>query len=258
MRPNNKHIYKILVLSFLFFTISKSYSQNNKSLFDSANYQYSKGNYDKAIQLYERIVNNNVEAPELYFNLGNAFYKTNRIGWAVLYYEKAKKLSPKDEDVENNLTLAALKTEDKINPLPQLFIAEWINGVTDLMSEKNWSITCISALCISLLFFALYFSSVVTIFKKIFFYSAFITLIIAITTFFLAQHKCAEIKNNNYAVVIAPTTTINSSPAEKSTKLFILHEGTKVKITDEDSGWIEIKLANGNVGWVKKKDIARI
>ena len=242
----------------MFFTISKSHSQNNNSLFDSANYHYSKGNYDKAIQLYERIVNNNVEAPELYFNLGNAYYKTNRIGWAILYYEKAKKLSPKDEDVENNLTLATLKTEDKINPLPQLFIAEWISNVTDLMSEKNWSITCICVLCISLVFFALYFSSAIPLFKKIFFYSAFTALIIAITTFFLAQHKCAEIKNNTYAVVIAPTTTINSSPAEKSTKLFILHEGATVKITDEDDGWIEIKLANGNVGWVKKKDIARI
>jgi len=258
MRLNKKHIFKILVLSFLFFTISKSHSQNNNSIFDSANYHYSKGNYDKAIQLYQRILNKNVEAPQLYFNLGNAYYKTNRIGLAILYYEKAKKLSPKDEDVENNLTLSGLKTEDKINPLPQLFIAEWINSITNLMSEKNWSITCIIVWCISLIFFTLYFSSSAILLKKIFFYSAFISLIMAISTFFLAQHKCAEIKNNNYAVVIAPTTTINSSPAEKSTKLFILHEGSKVKIISEDNDWIEIKLANGNVGWIQKKDIGRI
>jgi tetratricopeptide (TPR) repeat protein len=258
MSLNKKNNHKIITFCLVCLRISFGFSQNYNVVFDSANSYYSKGNYDKAIQLYERILTENVEAPELYFNLGNAYYKTDRIGLAILNYEKAKKMSAKDEDIENNLMLANLKTEDKINPLPKLFITDWLNGVTNLMSEKSWSLTSITLLCISLLLFACYFSSVAIALKKIYFYSALFLLIITIATFFLAEHKYSELKKDNYAVIIAPTSTINSSPAEKSTKLFILHEGAKVEITNEDSTWLEIKLANGNVGWVQKRDVGRI
>jgi len=96
------------------------------------------------------------------------------------------------------------------------------------------------------------------IFKKIFFYIALILFIKAIVSFFLAQHQYSKLKKNNSAIIINPSSNINSSPSEKSTKLFILHEGTKVDITDEDNDWMEIKLSNGNVGWVKKADLGRI
>jgi len=231
---------------------------NYNSVFENANLQYSKGNYEKAIELYESILKNNIEAGALYFNLGNAYYKTNRIGLAVLNYEKAKKLLPDDEDIETNLRLSNLKTEDKIDGSPNLFIVDWINSVTGLMSEKSWSVICILIVCISLLFFIFYFLSVNLLAKKTFFYTALCSAIIAISFFFFAQHKYSQIKNSNEAIIISPVTTINSSPAEKSTKLFILHEGAKFTITDEDNEWVEIKLANGNVGWAPKKDIQKI
>jgi tetratricopeptide (TPR) repeat protein len=260
MKRNKKHFYKTIVLCLFCLIISKSYSQNNNTtiVFDSANYQYSKGNYEKAIQFYESILAANIEAPELYYNLGNGYYKINQIGLAILNYEKAKKMTPKDEDIENNLMLANLKTEDKINPLPELFIDDWINGISNLMSEKNWSIACIIIMCISLTLFAFYFLSTVVMLKKMFFYSAFLSLTIVIFTFFMARHKYTQMKNDNYAVIISPSSIINSSPSEKSTKLFILHEGTKVNIINEDSDWVEIKLANSKVGWIPKKELERI
>jgi len=260
MRLNKRYINKIIVLFLICFIIPKSYSQNNTAinLFDSANYQYSKGNYEKAIQLYESVLNTNIEAAALYFNLGNAYYKNNQIGLAILYYEKAKKISSNDEDIEHNLMLANLKTEDKVNQLPELFLTNWINNIANLLSEKSWSIICIIMLCASLVMFAFYFSTNVVIFKKIFFYIALILFIKAIVSFFLAQHQYSKLKKNNSAIIINPSSNINSSPSEKSTKLFILHEGTKVDITDEDNDWMEIKLSNGNVGWVKKADLGRI
>ncbi len=262
MRLNKKHIFATFVLLLVCFGIPKSYAQNNNNiasaLFDSANYQYSKGNYEKAIQLYKSIIDTNTEAAALYFNLGNAYYKSNQIGLAILYYEKAKKLSSKDEDLEHNLMLANLKTEDKINPLPELFITNWLRNIANLMSEKSWSIACIVLLCSSLVMFAFYFSSHAVIFKKIFFYAALLLFVKAIVSFFLAQYQYSHLNTNNSAIVINPSSTINGSPSEKSTKLFILHEGTKVSITNEDKDWMEIKLANGNVGWVKKKDIEKI
>lgn len=255
-----KKVYKnIFVLSIFCLKAMTIFSQNdNNTLFENANQQYSKGNYDKAIELYKSILNNNVESSEVYFNLGNAYYKTNKIGWAILNYEKAKKLSPQDEDIETNLALANLKTEDKIDALPQLFIYNWLDNITDSMSEKSWSVLCIVVVIVSLVLFVIYFLSVTINTKKVFFYLASFSMVIAICLFFFAQHSYHQIKNSVQAIIVSPTTTINGSPTEKSTKLFILHEGTKVSVTDEDNAWVEIKLANGNVGWVLKKDIQRI
>lgn len=247
-----------ITLCLLSFIVSVGYSQNSNELFNNANQQYAKGDYEKAIELYQNILNTNVESSELYFNLGNAYYKTNKIGLAILNYEKAKKLSPADEDIETNLTLANLKTEDKIDALPRLFIYDWIDSITNAASEKGWSLLCIGALAVSLIWFVFYLLSTSTNFKKIFFYSGFMFILITICFYFFAQHKYHQTVSSGYAIITSATTTINSSPALKSTKLFILHEGTKVAITGEENNWVEIKLTNGNVGWVDKKDVERI
>ncbi len=262
MRLNNnyKRILKIvfLICVLCFSSLNSSSNTNYNGIFDSANSNYSKGNYEKAIELYESILNKDVEASELYFNLGNAYYKTNRIGLAILHYEKAKKISPNDDDIENNLKLANLKTEDKIDASPRLFLSDWINEITNLTTERNWSITCIGMICLSLLLFSLYFLSVNGHYKKVFFYSASFFLFICIASFFIAKNSYVNFNKSKYAIIIVPTTTINSSPALKSTQLFILHEGTKVTITNEEDDWFEIKLANGNVGWIYKNDIGKI
>ena len=249
---------KIVLLGIFCFNHFFAFSQGSEELFDKANDFYSKANYSKAIEIYQSILNKNIESSELYFNLGNAYYKTNKIGLAILNYEKAKKISPADEDIETNLTLANLKTEDKIDPQPRLFIYDWIDGITNAASEKSWSILCIGALIVSLVWFAFYLLSTSVNFKKVFFYLGSVFMLITLCFYFFANHRYHQVVDSEYAVIISPTTTINSSPTEKSTKLFILHEGTKVAVIDEENDWIEIKLANGNVGWVDKEDVERI
>ncbi|MCE9539070.1 MAG: tetratricopeptide repeat protein [Bacteroidetes bacterium] len=242
----------------MIFTVSLATANENNILLDSANSEYSKGDFTKASKLYENILSNGLEAPEVYFNLGNAYYKTNNIAFAILNYERALKLDPDNDDFNFNLKLANQKTEDKIDAAPQLFLSQWKNGLVDLMTEKGWSQLCILLICISLILFAIYITMQKRGLKQFGFFGGTSLVILCVITFFIAQHKYSITKNNSEAIIISPSITVTGSPNEKGTKLFILHAGTKVNVTQEDVSWAEIKIANGNTGWIKKTELQKI
>lgn len=248
-------LFLILLFTFLYSFVD---ANTNNLLLDSANSAYSKGDYSKASKLYENIISNGQEAPELYFNLGNSYYKTNNIAFAILNYERALKLEPDNEDFSFNLKLANQKTEDKIDAAPQLFLSQWKNGLVDLMTEKGWAQLCILLVCISLLLFAIYITMQKKGLKQFGFFGGTTLVILSIVTFFIAQHKYSLTKNSSEAIITSPSITVTGSPNEKGTKLFILHEGTKVNVTQEDVSWAEIKIANGNTGWIKKSGLQKI
>jgi tetratricopeptide (TPR) repeat protein len=229
-----------------------------RSTFDSANAAYSKADYKKAIALYEEILAYDKESSSLYFNLGNAYMKSNEIGKAILNYERAKKLTPQDEDINNNLTLANQKTEDKIEAAPKLFFAQWENGVTDIVSEKGWSIVFIACIALGFLLITIYVISRHKSFRQFGFFMGITLLIISIPVFFMAASKYENTLNSNTAVILSPSVTVTGAPDEKGTKLFILHEGTKVIVTKTDDDWSEIRIVNGNVGWVKTSVLEKI
>lgn len=246
-----------LIIAFVFISFFAKADQSGIML-DSANAAYSKGDYSKAIELYEGIANKGLESSELYFNIGNAYFKSNNIALAILYYERAKKLNPSDEDITVNLKLANQKVEDKIEAAPQLFLTQWKNGIVDLMSEKAWSIFCIILLAIALILFSIFITSGNRSFKQAGFFGGMVLIISAFVTLFIAQQKYTQTKYNSDAIITSASVTVMGSPSEKGTKLFILHEGIKVNVTQENDGWSEIKIANGNVGWVKGKDVTAI
>lgn len=248
----------ILGLIAFCFMCKITIADENRILFDSANASYSTGNYEKAIERYKSLISKNLVSAELYYNLGNAYYKTNEIGLAILNYERAKKLDPGSEDLTTNLKLANQKTEDKIDKAPELFLTEWKNSILDLFTETNWSVLCILTFLCSLILIALYILSPARNAKKAGFFGGSFLLIIAVIAFFMAGHKHRLDQNSSEAVIISPTATITGSPSEKGTKLFILHEGTKVVVTQEQSDWLEIRIANGNVGWIKSSFLQKI
>ena len=254
-------LYKLnSIVGFFLVLLMSTPSKANENLivFDSANAAYANGNYQKAIALYDSLINTNLISSELYFNLGNAHYKTNNIGLAILNYERAKKLNPDDEDLNMNLKFANQKAEDKIDNAPQLFLSEWKNGIVDIFNERTWSIICILLFTLSLFLIGLYIISNNYLLKKTGFFGGLIILVATIFSFFIAKHKYELTINSSDAIVISSTATITGSPNEKGTKLFILHEGTKVIVTEEQNEWTEIKIANGNVGWIKSNLIEKI
>lgn len=249
---------KTLATSFLFIFVTLVHANEAESAFKNANTEYEKGNYDAAIKLYESIAKGEQEAVSVYYNLGNAYFKTNNIAFSILNYERAKKLQPENEDILFNLKLANQKIEDKIDEIPQLFITEWKDGIVHQLTERSWSMLFISSLITSLLLFVLYTSSSNRNAKQIGFFGGSVVLILSVFFSFTAKHKYNDSLLSSHAIITSASVTATGSPNEEGTKLFVLHEGTKVSIKQKSNKWIEIKIANGNVGWVKSTTLEAI
>ena len=249
-----KYTFTLLMVFMALF----ANADENKNIIDSANTEYAKANYEKAAQLYESVINKGLEAPELYFNLGNAYFKSKDIAHAILNYERAKKLDPVSEDITVNLKLANQQIEDNIDTAPQLFIAEWKDSFIHLTTEKGWALLCIVSFTLSLILFVVYVSFSTKVVKQIGFWGGMVFFIFCIMLFFIAKHKYNLSNFSNEAIIVSASVTVNGSPNEKGTKLFILHEGSKVSITQQDDDWTEIKIPNGSVGWVKSKSLIEI
>lgn len=226
--------------------------------YDSANAAYAAGKYEKAVKLYESILNDGQESADLYFNLGNSYFKMNDLGSAILNYERAKEIDPDDEDININLKLANQRTEDKIDAAPQLLFAQWENGITQLMSEKEWGIFVIVSVSLAMLLFCIYVFGTSPGLRQTGFFGGAGLILLAVFGFFMGQSQYSAALESRSAIIMVPSVTVCSSPSDKGTKLFILHEGTKVVITEKNEEWTEIRIANGNVGWLKKSSLEEI
>lgn len=248
----------ILLLLLCILFSGNGIAQEYTATYDSANADYLKKEYENAIELYENIVSANQQAPELYFNLGNAYYQTGDFAHAILNYERAKKLAPDDEEIAMNLKFANQKTEDKIEAAPEMFLVELQKKIVSLMNERSWSFLCIVLFLLGLVLLGVFISSGNTAVKKAGFYLGFASILLFIATFFIARSSYNLATTHDEAVVTAGSVTVLGSPSESSTKLFILHKGSKVVVREENNGWLEVKIANGNVGWIKDTQVERI
>ncbi|MCO6501187.1 MAG: tetratricopeptide repeat protein [Vicingus serpentipes] len=226
--------------------------------YQKANALYNEGNYEEAITTYESILNNNNIAPDIYYNLGNAYYKNNQIPPAILNYERALKLKPDHEDALFNLKMANKKTVDKVERLPELFITNsWRNLVTS-RTVSDWAYYTVALVFLALLFFIIYLLTNPVLFKKISFYSGSFFLVLSLFCWLMASQHQRINASSSEAIIFEPTVTIQSEPNTKAEKLFTLHEGTKVTLLEKVNDWSKIKLPNGNVGWVVSSAIEAI
>ena len=219
-----------------------------KAKADSA---YINNDFASAVYLYENILANQGESADIYYNLGNSYYKMDNIAKAILNYEKALILNPGNGDIRFNLELAQSKTVDKVTPMSEVFLVTWMNDLTNTMSEKGWAKMAIISFILMLLMLALYFFSKKIALKKIGFISAICLLLICIIANISASTQKNKAQSHATAIIMAPSVTAKSTPNDGGTDLFILHEGRKVNIKDNTMReWKEIQLEDGNVGWV--------
>ncbi len=253
-----KSILKLFLIIILIFCYNITFADSNESLFKFANEHYTKGEFEKAIELYEQILNSEVESSEIYFNLGNAYYKSNKTTMAILNYERAKKLAPNDEDILSNLELAQKHVIDKIEVLPELFIKKWIWAFENSLSSDTWAIYSVIGFIIFLIFFLLFLFSNKIIIKKISFVIGLLLFVFSVVGFKTSYKLKKNSINIKEAIIVSPAVTVKSSPDESGTDLFLLHEGLKVNLTDSLGEWRKIKLSDGNVGWLEKTAIIPI
>lgn len=250
---------KSVMIAILFnFFMSCLFGFQPDSLVKTGNNLYAKGKYYHAINVYEQIVDSGYEASELYFNLGNAYYKVNNITLAILNYERAKKLNPRDEDIKHNLTIANAYVVDKIDIIPEFFLKNWITNIVNMTSSDIWAIISISSFILFLLLFLIYLFSGRIGIKKLSFWLGILIFFISISSFYSSLRRKQFLTLRNSAIIITPTVTAKSSPAETGVDLFVIHEGARVKIVDSIDVWNEIKLSDGKRGWIRKTDLTEI
>ena len=216
---------------------------------------YIKNDYATAIQIYENILQKG-ESAEIYYNLGNSYYKMDEIAKAILNYERALLLQPGNNDIRTNLDIARSKTIDKIETVPEFFLLTWMKKLLNCMSVDAWggcAVLFYFLLLVSLCFFI--FSNRIS-WKKIGFVSGILFLFLAVVSNVFALQQKERLTDRNAAIIMAPSVVVRSTPNESGTSLFILHEGSKVEIEDNAmKEWKEIRLEDGKVGWLPSNAI---
>ncbi len=220
---------------------------------------YAAGDYQGAFDKWKSILDEGQESPELYYNLGCAGFKLSEISCAVLYYEKALKLDPTYSDARHNLEYVSQFLQDRIDTVPEFFLARWAKAVRSILSSDGWAVVALIVLALALVGAVLYFLSSRRSVRVAGFVSAIAGLLLfaASLTFSVTLKESAT--DRSYAVVMSAVTVVKSSPDENSgTDLFVLHEGTKGRIIQEIGGWYNIELSDGRQGWTKKTNIELI
>jgi tetratricopeptide (TPR) repeat protein len=248
----------ILFIAIIFVFALNLNADMGDDLFKKANDHYMKEEYSTAIDKYEELLEQGYKTSELYYNLGNAYFKSNMIPSAILNFERAKKLAPGDEDINFNLKIANLQTIDKITPMPEPFFREWWHGIKGILSSGMWGAASVVAFWIGAFAFITFLYSGSTSIKKISFALASVFIIVTFVSFIFAFQTYNEEVNVKEAIVFAESSYVKTSPDEASTDLVILHEGTKLTVLDSLGEWKKIKLPDGNIGWIVKTDIEMI
>ena len=224
-----------------------------QAIMQSANKLYESSEYLQALELYQKI-ETDFRSPILFYNIGNCYFKTGNIPEAIVYYERSLKYDPENENTLANLKQANKFITDDIQTLPQTAVSQWWYNFTRKQSINFWANLSIYFMIAGFLVLILAIVRTPTFIKKFSTLLGSLIVIAGIFTFFLAQSAKDNIENDNYAIIFTPKVDVMSEPKESGSRLFVIHDGLKVNITDENKEWFEIKLANGAIGWIKKAD----
>ena len=229
-----------------------------KSLWDEANTAYLRSDFRSAIRIYESILEQGLASAKLYYNLGNAYFKDGKTGRAILNYQRALRLKPGDEDILYNLSVAEKQTVDRIETIPDFFLNSWFKGVRNLLSERAWTIASLVLLSLTLSLLLLFLLAQRMVWRKSGFYGTVIALLLLLaTTLFAASNRKAYL-DHSQAVILSSAVSVKSSPDRSATDLFVLHEGTLVKVGDQIGDWSEVTLADGKKGWLEMRHLEAI
>lgn len=248
-----KFLFLYLVI-FSFVGLSQSVEKELRR----ANQLYKSGNYQNALAIYDELLNKGYEGASLYYNLGNAYYRSGKFGLAILYFEKANLISPDDEDVQHNLAIANSKIVDKVDIVPKFFLFTWWEAFQNVFHLRGWKVFMFIIYLILIFVVGLFFTAKKSSLKKYSFFGGISVLIIFTLSLVLFLTKQHQTENYHYGIVLEQSVNVKSSPDAKSSDAFILHEGIKVKVEDKLEGWNKIRLSDGKIGWLNSSALGII
>lgn len=263
-----------LLLIIASFSFSSLHAQNDKAMIKAdtddtrketaynkvteANVAYQKGNYQDAIRLYnESLIK--YQSADVYYNLGNSYFRSDDITHAVISYRRALLLSPGNKDIIHNLTIAQSKTIDKVPVSDEMFFVSWFRSLLGIMSIDAWAYMALVSLVISLLLFLAYLFAENMLIRKISFYVSVALIVLFLIGNIFAWMMKDNVQNSKGAVILSPVVTAKNTPASGASDVFVVHEGTYVTIIDNTlKGWMQVRLEDGREGWMPSKDMEMI
>ncbi len=253
---HSRNFFFIIIIAFALSTVT--FGSQAEDLMKQGNEFYQQKKYEKAIETYREIIKMGYQGVPLYYNLGNAYYREGKLGYAILYYEKAHRLAPGDNDVNHNLAIANTKTIDKINTLPTFFLFQWWESLLTLFTLTGWTYLAYAFYILLLASIGFYFFAKRPGIQRFSFMTGITSLILLIITASLLIISLNRVLHVKHAIIVEPTATVKLSPDPSSNDAFIIHEGLKVKEENHVDNWVEIRLQDGKEGWLPEKDLRTI
>lgn len=244
------------VLGFVFPALAQDISaQSPQEQFKAANQMYKNGRYQEAISIYQSVLDAGFESGEVYFNLGNAWYRQNKLGLARLNYERAARFLKNDDGLQENLALVTRSIVDKIEQPPQFFLFVWWQSLLDVFSMHllSWLVAGSLGLLLISAAWRRHRLRRGRAFRGQWVFVTSMVLFVILT--FLFVQKIYRQETRQFAVILNPSVTLLAEPNENGTEVFVLHEGSKVQLLRENSDWLEIRLADGKTGWLKSSNL---
>lgn len=244
----------ISIFAFLFFN-SLSIGQTPEELFKQGNVAYNLGKYQEAIDSYHKIIDNQLHSPEVYFNIANSYYRKGEVAQSIFYFEKVRQLQPNNKKAATNLSFAENMSLDSIDPLPETFFSKIKKDVFFSFSLTTWKTILKIFSWVLAFLFGLYFWNSKPIWKRIYFSTFWVVMILFVSIFSLTYSESSRTEKEKSAIIFESKINIWEEPNKRSEVLFVLHEGTKVLVQDKLDGWNKIKIANGSEGWISSSAI---
>ena len=244
-----KIVFIILLISQIIFA---------QSGFEKGNALYQSGNYESAITAYESVISSKKQSPELYFNLGNCYYKLNKVAPAIYNYEKALVLDPNNKEVLNNLKFAHKLQIDEIKEVPKVGFAKLLRDFTANFHYDSWAWISVGLAFLFLMFFLGYYFSQYTLYKRIFFIGMFVLVFLILISVLSAIFEKNHYQNERPAIVFAEVVPVKNEPKTSGSDVLILHEGTKVFVLETLDNWKKIQLTDGTEGWIENTAIKEV
>ena len=245
----------LVIIGFCFWGLSSVAQVSDQSLIESGRHAYAEGKFAAALEHYKMLNDKGYHSFELYYNIGNTYFKLNNIPAAILYYEKARRLNPHDGDLLFNLELANSKIADKVEVLNQ---GQFLESFLRQLAVDSWAILSVAFFFLFLitLFLFIYLRQATS--KRLFMGMSAICLLLSFIMFFMAWQSRKELYDRNYGIVFDPSITVKSAPGDAGNKLFVIHEGLKVELLQRNGEYSKIKLPNGHIGWIPAESVERI
>jgi len=253
MNSKKRYILIIIFIS-LFVRIAVSQDTNKDKFYQGVTY-FTAGSYKEALQIWTDIYNTGYRSANLDYNIGNAYFKLNNIPSAILFYERAYLLKPADENINYNLQIARTLIVDRFQEIPELFFIKWYNFVSLFLSTNSWAKISITSFILFLLLLSLYIYSSRYRHKLIGFWLGVFFIVLSLISLAFTIRNKSLVYDSRKAIISSPMVNGKSSPDKSGNDIFVLHEGTKVTVEDEVGEWSEIRLSDGNKGWVPLNSI---